>query len=497
MELCKDFKTMCLNENKEKITDNIDLDFQENIPQYLDDIEKIIRCSSKGIVTNYELGEGKVTIHGKIMISLTYQNCDGIILSNIFEEEFSKPIATSCQSEITAAKICLNNKYCNFRLVNQRRIDVHVALGAVIWAYCKNANSYMSECENAFLRKRQMETLDCKQTGITVLDFDETFTVPDSDSQIKNIVNSFGVCYVEDKKIIKDKMLVKMKIELSVLYTNNDNVIEKAYHSFPLSKIIDVDDCDEDDNALITAQISNIYVKSKANSNNALCDIEAVGNVAVNYQIIETAQIDLVTDCYMSGYNTTSKLEKVTVKSSPVYYYNDRSDEVIFDCDKSIVEVIDLKASITNTEIEDSKLKVSVKLSFLYYDDESTIRFYENTQSIDFALSDSPMDGEGVANLLSYDFVIKGTDKIALRISYIYSAYLYRQENVNYITDLEVNDEISNLNLPQLTLYFADANEDVWDIAKKFSTDMNLIIAENNLTSQIIQNKTVLIVPGM
>lgn len=497
MELCKDYKTMCLNENKEKITDNIDLDFQENIPQYLDDIERIIRCSAKGIVTNYELNQGKITIHGKVMISLTYQNCDGVILSNIFEEEFSKPVSANCQCEITGAKVCLSNKYCNFRLVNQRRIDVHVALGAVIWIYCKNVNSYMSECENAFLRKNEIQSLNSKQTGISVIDFDETFTIPDTNTQIKNIVNSFGVCYVEDKKIIKDKMLVKLKIELSILYCNNENGIEKAFHSFSLSKIIDVEDCDDDDNALITAQISNLYVKSKSNENNALCDIEAVGNVAVNYQVIETEDLNLVTDSYMSRYSTNLTKEKILVKKDPIYYYNDRSDEIIYDCDKSIIEVIDLKASIVNTEIENSQLKISVKISFLYYDDESKMCFYENVKDISVALCDTELDGEGVANLLTYDFVIKGTDKISLRISYIYSAYLYKQEYVNYITDLEVDEETSGVNLPQLTLYFADANEDVWDIAKKFSTDMNLIMAENNLTSQIIQNKMVLIVPGM
>lgn len=488
---------MCLNENKEKITENIDLDFQENIPQYLDDIEKVIRCSARGVVTNYELNQGKITIHGKIMISLTYLNCDGAVLSNTFEEEFSKPVNSNCQDDITSVRICINNKYCNFRLVNQRRIDIHIAMGAVIWVFCKNTSSYMSSCENAFLRRCDMKCLNTKQSGISIIDFDETFTIPNSNSQIKNIVNTFGVCYVDDKKIIKDKMLVKLKVELSVLYSSNDNSIEKAYHSFSLSKIIDVDDCDEESNAFINAKISNIYVKSKADANNALCEIEAVGNVAVDYQVMNADDVELITDSYMSKYSTNLSKERVMLKKAPTYYYNDRSDEITFDCDKSIIEVADLKASIIDTEVEASKLKISVKLSFLFYDDESQLCYCEDVKDIVFSLCDQEYEGEGIANLLSYDFVIKGTDKISLRVSYIYSAYLYKQEYVDYITDIEVCDENCSTNLPQLTLYFADKNEDVWDIAKKFSTDMNLIISENNLTSQIIQNKTVLIVPGM
>ena len=49
----------------------------------------------------------------------------------------------------------------------------------------------------------------------------------------------------------------------------------------------------------------------------------------------------------------------------------------------------------------------------------------------------------------------------------------------------------------QLTLYFAKKNESVWDIAKSFSTDSKLIIDENELTSDIIDTRRVLLVPGM
>ena len=84
-----------------------------------------------------------------------------------------------------------------------------------------------------------------------------------------------------------------------------------------------------------------------------------------------------------------------------------------------------------------------------------------------------------------------------MRLNYTYRAYLYRIQNVDYLTDIEVTGERNNLNMPELTLYFANKNEDVWDIAKSFSTDMSLIMEENNLTSHIVDNKMVLLVPGM
>ena len=56
---------------------------------------------------------------------------------------------------------------------------------------------------------------------------------------------------------------------------------------------------------------------------------------------------------------------------------------------------------------------------------------------------------------------------------------------------------LDDKNSPELTLYFASQNESVWDIAKSFSTDSKLIMEENELTSNIIDTRRVLLVPGM
>ncbi|MDE6156256.1 MAG: LysM peptidoglycan-binding domain-containing protein, partial [Eubacterium sp.] len=139
----------------------------------------------------------------------------------------------------------------------------------------------------------------------------------------------------------------------------------------------------------------------------------------------------------------------------------------------------------------------TVNLSLLYYDDSSQLCSYEKTAEISFKLSDTECEGEGSASIISFDFVIKSADKISLRLNYTYNAFLYTKQSIDYLTDIEVSGEKSSLNIPELTLYFANESEDVWDIAKNFSTDMSLIMQENNLSSQIIENKMVVLVPGM
>lgn len=497
MELCKEYKSMCLNESRESSAENFELDFQENLPQYLDDIDRVIKCSVSNVVTNYNVSDSKLTIHGKTIICFTYMNKDSCTLSNIFEEEFTKSVDVDNAELVSFADIKLNTKYSSFRLINQRRIDVHTSLCAHICVYRKNTGKCLTNCKNAFTRQMTMDCLINKNAGISSAEFDETFSLSESGSQIKNIVNTYSICYLEDTKIIKDKMLVKLRIEASVLYVNDDNNLEKCTHSFSISKIIDVADSQEDDKAIVDARISSIYIKSKSGSNDVLNELELVGTVAVSYQICSICSHEFITDSYMPHFNTNIMKEKLSIKKSPVYYNDDRSDELIFDSEKNIIEIIDLKPSIESCVVKQSVMYLTVNLSFLYYDDNSQLCSYDKTAEISFKLSDIECEGEGSANIISFDFVIKSADKIALRLNYTYNAFLYTKQSIDYLSDIEVAGEKNSLNVPELTLYFANESEDVWDIAKSFSTDMSLIMQENNLSSQIIQNKMVVLVPGM
>lgn len=497
MELCKEYKSMCLNESREKLAENFELDFQENLPQYLDDIDRVVKCSVNSVVTNYDISESKLTIHGKTIICFTYLNKDLCTLSNIFEEEFTKSVDVDSPQSVCFVDIKVNTKYSNFRLINQRRIDIHTSLCANICFYRKNSDKSLLNCKNAFTRQMTIECLENKTAGICSAEFDEIFSLTDSSSQIKNIVNTYCICYLDDTKIIKDKMLVKLKAEVSVLYADDNNNIQKCSHSFSISKIVDVSNSNENDRAVVNAAVSSIYIKSKANSNDILSDIELVGTIAINYQIFGVSQHEFIIDSYMPHFETNISKKQLLIKNSPTYYNDDRSDELIFECDKNIIEIIDLKPTIESCTIKKSVMYISVTLSFLYYDDNSQLCSFEKSAQLTLKLCDTEYDGEGTANILSFDFIIKSADKISLRLNYNYNAFLYTMQNIDYLTDIEAGGEKSCLNIPQLTLYFANENEDVWDIAKKFSTDMSLIMEENNLPSQIIQNKMVVLVPGM
>lgn len=78
MELSKEFKEMNCNETKERINESFDIDYQLNLPQYLDDVEKLIKCCVKNVVADYNLSSSSIIIYGKSIITIMYKTADGL-----------------------------------------------------------------------------------------------------------------------------------------------------------------------------------------------------------------------------------------------------------------------------------------------------------------------------------------------------------------------------------------------------------------------------------
>lgn len=497
MDLCKEYSNVNCNEMKELISESFDLDCRLNLPQYLDDIDKLIKCCVTNSVSDYKLSDSGITVYGKSLIAIMYKSAHGLVLSNIFEEEFSKTFELQNTDSPSFADVAVTCAYSSSRLVNQRRIDVHIALNGTVAVYEKSGGNMLSSCRNAFVKQIESNALSELFAGICQCDFDESFTAAEDDVQIKNIINTYLKSTLDDRKIIKEKMLVKFKCELSVVYIDENDALQKCVHVFSVSKIIDIPDCEENDYALISAQTSQLYIKPKTDGKNRLCDIEAVGRISVNYKICRVCKQAFTVDFYIPRCNSSAEKKSVALKSNPAYFFDSKSLELDFDNEKNIVEIIDLSCEIVKCTVASSEIKLVCALRYFYYDDSSRLCYFEKEQACSLRLADSAADGEARVQITSFDYLIADVNKINLRLNIEYAAFLYEEKTIEYIADISASEKENEAAAPCITLYFADKNEDVWDIAKKFSTDKRLIIDENNLTSDIIDAKRVLLVPGM
>ena len=90
MELSKEFKEMNCNETRERINESFDVDFQLNLPQYLDDIDTLVKCCVKNVVADYDLSSSSIIIYGKSIITVMYKAGEALRFPIYSKKSFQK-----------------------------------------------------------------------------------------------------------------------------------------------------------------------------------------------------------------------------------------------------------------------------------------------------------------------------------------------------------------------------------------------------------------------
>ncbi len=434
---------------------DVDLDFQENLMAYNDDMLKIVRCCINNFVINTDYNNGTLTVYGKSKIYLTYVSESTSCLTTAdFEEDFQKQIAIEGGFENVTADVFVMNKYSNFRVINQRRIDIHNAFSLSVKVCACNPVKMIDDMPPVLLRKDKISYLSLVGTAYTRAEFEED--------------------------------TAKATVEFSLLYTTDteNEIIRKCEKSINISKIIDINEIDEGDDAVVNVTIGNMYVKPKADKNNELRMIELLGDVNINASVFRKVEAELSTDSYATDNEISNTFSKLNLNTNGEVISDIINDKCTFEFENiNIVEVVDLSLNISDGK--------NLELAAFVRNEKSELIFISQKKEIDSLNFNS-----SAIYVKSFDYVINSSNQISVRYLIEYTAIRYEEKTFNVLSEINVSDT-PMADSPALVVYFAKEQEQLWDIAKKFRTSVELIKTENELKDDVLQSRRILLIPGM
>ena len=302
----------------------------------------------------------------------------------------------------------------------------------------------------------------------------------------KRIINTFSAVHTDEIKIIKNKMLVKATVEFSLLYTTDteNEIIRKCEKSINISKIIDINEIDEGDDAVVNVTIGNMYVKPKADKNNELRMIELLGDVNINASVFRKVEAELSTDSYATDNEISNTFSKLNLNTNGEVISDIINDKCTFEFENiNIVEVVDLSLNISDGK--------NLELAAFVRNEKSELIFISQKKEIDSLNFNS-----SAIYVKSFDYVINSSNQISVRYLIEYTAIRYEEKTFNVLSEINVSDT-PMADSPALVVYFAKEQEQLWDIAKKFRTSVELIKTENELKDDVLQSRRILLIPGM
>ena len=507
-----------LNKYKFSMLDNIFQGVQEipvdcdlTLPDYCPDIGKILKCQISAGVHSRNISGDQLSIEGNSKLELLYSDLEKNTI-RCFKTEipFSQNLNIKNSSQFSAATFNIKREYINCRAVSPRRIDIHGAFSLKINVFGTKNYEITSDISSDDIKQKksdvsfsQLSSLFQHQINISeILDLGSDKSIPEF--IIKSNLNISDIeCSSNNERIN-----IRAKINIKILYISDIETgkIDSVENDIPINETIDASGVMDDNIFMIIPEI--IYHEEKIST-----DSENIGNL-INEDIkimmtifaFQDDETKIINDAYSTEYETELSCENFKFKKfSGILNENIIHKELIKNSDNKFFKILDIwsnsySAGFSKKDLNSSfELKINLCIlainpDFVPFYIEREIKFskelYEN---IDSKISDSYI----FMSITGIDYKIINNDEIEVKLNIQINANMYDESEYNLVENITSNEsapKIKDLNTA-LTIYYANAGENIWDIAKHYGTTIEKIQDENDIDFEVLDSDRAILIP--
>lgn len=483
------------------------------LPDYYPDIFRLVRCEATPVITGYSISGDKLSYELRCDIKILYCSEGGSALQCVTQRQnFSKNVELGRTGENFTARLTPKTDHINFRAVNKRRLDLRGAVSVKISVTGETAQEVISDAfgMNIQIKKTPVRFASKKITAEKTLQLSEEIEVPVTQPPVISIINTRCIVPECEKKMISGKLLAKGSAELKLLYSceKDGGAVEPISFSMPFSQIIDIDGIDDTFDCTVTPEVVSCDITPTADKNAENRIIKCEIELRLICSAVKTASVMLGTDAFSTVYPCSVLVSEIKAEQIPVIYDESfRHSAKISEGDSVPQTIYSMWCTPKNinTRLSDDGNSVIISGMLTYSmasrdnagmiimpdkDEafEETIKIPENITGCTVSAEISIRD---VSYNISSEGILSAKSDISAKIS------VYSCSSINALTDISVDESVKKQRDGDyaIKLYFGIENEEVWDIAKRYSTSVNAVIEENDLSGDRLESGGMLLIP--
>lgn len=485
----------------------IDLDF--SLPDYCPDIQKILKCCIVPKIHSKNISADRLDVDGVASVKLLYidsvRMCVRCCENSVpFSSSFNLGDVSQNAVVLTKTKV----EYVNCRALSPRRLDIHGAFSVCVKVLSKEMREVGSYVDSDDIMQKQDIVEVSNVVGIGQQQFtqEEKLDLDKPDVRVESILRSSINVTTDECKVVSNKVIVKGQATVRVLYISDIDScdMQTIEYTLPINQIVDVDSAEEgnvcESKLELLSYDININQEMDEESSFVL-DMRLVATTVV----YEQSEVKVLADAYSNTYDTDMTSQQIKLPKYMTSVNDTHVDKSAFELsDKGVSSVIDIwsdVASVTATPNEDGiEFKGKFNICVLAKDNEDETFYSERVvdfthehklpESIPNILCDADID------VSSVNYRING-DNLEVRSEVKLSCPVYQMNHYKSIDSIFANEEKPRQRdtSSALVVYYADEGENVWDIARKYCTSMDLINDENDLTEEVLSEPRMLLIP--
>ena len=243
MELKVYRDTLCAGGGCCTVKAEIPLETEILISDYLPQVFKVVKCFARPVVLQKQLQPGRLSLEGYVRCTVYYQGEDGAGLCQAEQKlPFSRALELPGFDFVAwSAAVEGQTEYINCRAVNPRRIEVRGAYGLVASVYTQQSAEAVTALSGCGIQQRQVTLRGVRRAAVLDKLFaaEGTAAFPEPPAAVLEISGSAAVSEV---KLLEGKAVVKGEIRAHCAWKAQASpALQSQEASLPFSQILDIE----------------------------------------------------------------------------------------------------------------------------------------------------------------------------------------------------------------------------------------------------------------
>ena len=481
----------------------ISVEGEWSIPEYLPEIFKIVKTKAEPVVVQKLAGGSRATVDGYVRLNVLYQSAEDKRLYSVVQKlPFSKQFDIKEPYGEYGAILCdLRIGFLNCRATNRRRLDARGAVEASIKVLSQNPMEIAGDLAADGVYTRTQDADYCVLLADEEKQFtlDELLAIDYEGCENPALLRADASAVVESVVLESGRAVLTGYVNVATSFdisSSEEYRIKRSAFNLPFSQVVDLSLADT---AGYTA-VANAGVISctaeVAEEGNASCTVTCT----IGVRVLEPQSSVLVTDAF----STTSELvlsAAPAAVNAAVFGVNEGFG-VRFTAEKGVGRPIDFFISEGGVTIEKREgrdlLVGTATLCCLLRTDDAETDVAEHTFEYTVPLPQA-LRGTALYELGALFTSVECFDSEATwsaKCEGIVTGVVFDNCPLSVVCSVEEGGA-----KPQqrpgaaLCVYYANAGESVWDIAREFNTSPGEIAVENDIEGERLEQSKPLLIP--
>ncbi len=485
------------------------VDMDINLPDYCPDIQRILKCQIYPKISARSITGDRLMLDGSYTVKIFYLDPSGsCVRCADSDDSFSAEIALKQAADNAQIYAFPRVEYVNCRATSPRRLDVHGAFSLCAKAVCMGQNELVSNIAGDDIEQKKKTVSVNQLAGLSQQQFtvEEVLELGQGKPPADNLMKTDAFVVLQDSKIAAGKLILKGETFVKFLYvsTNDNGSLETMEYSIPFNQMLDCNGVSDDCMCKVKLSVVGVEAQIKNDYSGDKTFFDTQVKIFASAETYRRGDVTMVDDAFSKKYDLNIESRPKTMDNlleltgDTFIHKTSLSVE-----DNSVRKVIDIWSEVANTaaDVADGKITFKGKYSLcvLAENTANTPFYFERLLDFEYSMpctSAGDLKCETDANVGAVSFRITG-DGLETKTELRLRAAVFNKISYKAISNVSADETKP---APQdekasLCIYFAEAGESLWNIAREYRASPEAVRSENGLSGDSVENKGMLLIP--